>query len=291
MRVFERNRRTSVGRLTGSAPVHARGRARSPLDSAVNAAGYSLTELLVVMAIILTLTSLAAAGVSAATGSQKRYRTAALIGKLDTIIATQYAEYASRNVDVPTGGSRSAILRAIASGDLPDTWTVVSSMATRPDAELTPHQRAYKAIWNSILDSDKARIALTNASAECLFMIVMQGGVADCLDCRLSRIDVGDQDGDNMPEFLDAWGSPIAFVFQPSGLKLPAGSSEAFFSSAEPFSATVPSLGEGKGGLIRPLIFSAGPDRSYGLLADAAAIAGDGTNADNITNFDEEAKR
>jgi len=119
----------------------------------------------------------------------------------------------------------------------------------------------------------------------------MQGGIADCLDCKMSKIDVGDQDGDNMPEFLDAWGMPIGFVLWPTGLRLPAGSAAPFFASAQPLDSVVPTLGDAKGGLVRPLIFSMGPDRVAGIGADASPLPAAMECADNLTNFEQEATR
>jgi prepilin-type N-terminal cleavage/methylation domain-containing protein len=252
--------------------------------------GFSLTELLVVAAIILMLTSLAGAAISSASSSQKKFRTKTLISKLDSLVAAQFADYGNRDVGGSAGSDRGTLLRAMAQGDLPDSWVIVRGLATVDTADLTPHQRAYVAVWKSI-DGQQDRVIATNASAECLFMIVMQGGVADCLDCRGLQADIGDQDGDGMPEFLDAWGTPIGFVLWPSGLRLPADSGTSFFSSVLPFEPIVPSMNDAKGGLMRPLVFSAGPDREYGIDAQARPLAGASTHADNLTNFDEEAKR
>lgn len=260
---------------------------RRPGQSAVG--GFSLTELLVAMAIMLVLASLASAAISAAASSQKKLRTKTLIGKLNAIVASQYEEYAGRDVDAASGSLRGQALRAIAQGDLPDDWTIVSTLAAKPATDLTPHQLAYVAVWNSI--ANKQSVMQSNAGAECLFMVVMQGGIADCLDCRGLRIDIGDQDGDGMPEFLDAWGSPIRLILWPSDLQLPPGSGKRFFSTILPFDATVPAIDDSVGGLMRPLIVSAGPDRAFGLAATAAPQTGVSDNADNITNFDDEAKR
>jgi prepilin-type N-terminal cleavage/methylation domain-containing protein len=252
--------------------------------------GFSLTELLVAATIILILTSLLATAVLAAQSRQKKYQTEALLEKLDGIVSSHYSSYASRNVDLDSNQSRGEALRAMVTGDLPDTWERVESMATGTSLDtLSPHQQAYRAVWNSI--SNPQEVKRTNGSAECLFMIVMQGGIADCLDCRMSKIDVGDQDGDNMPEFLDAWGMPIGFVLWPSGLRLPAGSSTPFFAAALPFDSAVPSLGDAKGGLLRPLLFSMGPDRIAGIAADASPLPGATEAGDNITNFEQEVTR
>ena len=260
---------------------------RRPGQSAVR--GFSLTELLVVMAIVLVLSSMAGAAISAASSSQKKLRTKTLIAKLDAIVAAHFAKYGNQRVDAASGTARAQALRALAQGDLPDDWSIVSSLAAKPTAELTAHQLAYVAVWNAI--ANKSAVMQSNAGAECLFMIVMQGGIADCLDCRGLRIEIGDQDGDGMPEFLDAWGSPLRLILWPSDLQLPPGSGKRFFSTVLPFDAYVPTIDDSVGGLMRPLIVSAGPDRAYGLTSTAAALSGSTEHVDNITTFDDEAKR
>lgn len=253
--------------------------------------GFSLTELLVAVAIILILGAMATAAVSASGSSQKKFRTRALIAKIDVVVAAQYASYAGRSVEAATGAARGEALRAIARGDLPDNWEVVADLAMQPVAGLTAHQRAYAAIWNALSAAMRQSVPLEHSSAECLFMAVMQGGLADCLDCQSLRIDVGDRDADGFPEFLDAWGNPIGFVHEPAGLQLPAGSGELFFSSALPFDPVVASPTDAKGGLMRPLIVSGGPDGAFGLEPDAGPTPGSKEQLDNVTNFDEEAKR
>lgn len=245
---------------------------------------YSLVEVLVSLAIIMVVASLAVAAVSS-TG--KKLRTRAVISKIDSIIAEQYASYAGRNVD---GVDRGAMLRDIARGDLPDNWSTVAALAGKPEAGLTPHQRTYVAIWNS-LGTRTGLVDDLHGSAECLFMTVMHGGLADCLDCDSLRIDVGDKDEDGMPEFLDGWGSPIGFVEQPSKLQLPPGSGRNFFSAVLPFDPVTVSSLEAEGGVMRPLIVSAGPDQEFGLEPDAAPTPASFASRDNLTNFDEEARK
>lgn len=107
-----------------------------------------------------------------------------------------------------------------------------------------------------------------------------------------------------MPEFWDAWGNPIAFILWPAALELPAGIGARFFSQTAPFSSGV------SGRLMRPLTYSAGPDGDYGYDRGGDVSYLNSTNCgdpsiepmkscgapsagavDNITNFDDEAKR
>jgi type II secretory pathway pseudopilin PulG len=259
-------------------------------------------ELLVVITIILVMMALAGAGVSAARSSQRAQATRALIAKLDAILSQQYASYAS--LDIPGGSpqNRGADLRQRITRDMPDRWTDVSTVAASPSQATSRHQRAYIAVWNSM----PTQPSPTHAGAECLFMIVMRGGMANCLDCAdLAAERIGDDDSDGAFEFHDGWGNPIGYILWPAALELPADSGTKFFSQTAPFTATT------AGRSMRPLIYSAGPDAVDGLernneasnLAAAAncgnpAAAPTSTSAapldgvsDNITNFDAEAKR
>ena len=286
----------------------------------VRRSGFSLVELLVVVSIILVLMGLVGAGVSAARGSQKKQATQALIAKLDAVLGQQFATYASRSVpaSVLTGsGSKSAArasyLRKLASAEMPDNWVDVKAIATgSAGVSLTAPQTAYAAVYQAINAANAAKPTADYADAECLFMIIMQGGIADCLECgQLKSSDKGDVDGDGAFEFLDAWGNPIRYVLWPAGFELPPGSSR-FFSPTAPFTAGTPQFA--KGGTMRPLIFSGGADQRNSTLVNvggslalgdacgdpanvtvatfgARDTSGDDGRADNITNFDAEASK
>lgn len=269
--------------------------------------GFTLVEMLVATTIVMILGSLAASAVAMASTSQKKLRTKTLVAKLDVTIAAQYASYASRSVDPPKGKTRGEFIRDyIVAFDLPDDWKDVETLAQwetklpewfpqEPDAASkwrpSPSMETYIALWDSLSDADRQRVQQENSSAECLFLVVMYGGLVDCLDCGSLQMEVGDQDGDDMPEFLDAWDNPVEFVLWPRDLRLPPESSQRFFSIVKPFDPTLPEAGEAKGGVMRPLIFSAGPDGESGMNAAGAPLVSSVAHRDNITNFDVEAKR
>ncbi|MCX7412405.1 MAG: type II secretion system protein [Planctomycetia bacterium] len=285
------------------------------MTPAIHRRGFTLTELLVVISIILLLMTLLGGAVSAARNSGKISATRATIEKLSLIISQQYATYGSRAiVSATTSTLRAAGIRRIVTADLPDNWddvsliasgtTVLPATLTAGTFPISSAQRAYASIWSG-LGSGTGTVGNSFGDAECLFMIVMRSGLADCLDCgALRTTDIGDQDGDGMPEFLDAWGNPIRYVLWPTGLQLPPSSGSNFFSSDVPFLST-PS-----GRVMRPLIFSGGPDKTNSIaVTDSGHLRSDlncgtqssgtfgGLNgsldarADNITNFDAEAKQ
>jgi type II secretory pathway pseudopilin PulG len=279
--------------------------------------------LLVAVGIILVLLGMMASALSAARGSQRVQATQALITKLDRVVQQHYSSYASRPVPEAlltgtspiTAAHRATYLRRLASAELPDSWADVRAIAsgtvsafgsgTTPRLPRTAPQNAYIGLLTS------STVAPTDpfADAECLFMIVMMGGVADCLDCEaLGTSQKGDTDNDGAFEFLDAWGNPIRFVLWPAGLEVPPGSGK-FFSSTAPFAGGTPAAA--KGGTMRPLIFSGGPDKTNAILVNGTGnlaagascgvpagisaggldTSGGDARADNITNFDAEARK
>ena len=282
---------------------------------------FTLTELLISVAIILILVAMVASAVSAARTSTKASATRATIDKLNTIISQQYASYASRSITSATTSSlRASAIRRIITCDMPDSWDDVARIASGTTRVLpgstnaffpnTATQSAYAAIWNSLPANRKDKndpvnyVGVNFGDAECLFMAIMRGGIADCLDCgALRTTDIGDQDSDGMPEFLDAWGNPIRYVLWPGGLQLPAGSGNFFFSQTD-----VPFFGSPTGRVMRPLIFSGGPDQTNSTAVNRDSYLDFGLGcgnpgntfggldgspdyrADNITNLDAEAK-
>jgi prepilin-type N-terminal cleavage/methylation domain-containing protein len=267
------------------------------------ARGFSLVELLVVITIILVLMALAAAALNNARNSQKRQETLGLIAKLDAVIQQQFASYGGRDVLAATPAARAVELRRQVTGDLPDRWVDVKFMADHAAQFTSPQQRVYIAVWNTMA----AKPSDLYAGAECLFMIVMRGGVANCLDCAdLAAGSIGDKDGDGAFEFWDAWDRPIGYILWPGDFRLPADSGTKFFGSSPPFAPGA------TGRTLRPLIYSAGADGEYGFerngeapnftadpstcgnpaVAPTSTAAGPLAGAsDNLTNFDEEAKR
>jgi prepilin-type N-terminal cleavage/methylation domain-containing protein len=311
---------------------------------------FTLTELLIVVAIILGLMTLLGSAVSNVRTTQKANATRDLIAKLDRVISAQIETYDSRPVNtgdttqlgLPARSSNSfpndpvfkyhACLRAwhirrnLISADLPDRWTDVKYMTdmwlVSKWPARSPFQRTYIGMWDAISKSGSPLPSGQFAGAECLFMIVMQSGVANCLDCgSLTTSQVGDKDDDKYMEFQDAWGNPIDFLLWPCAYQAP-NQSEKFFAGRldDPYAtANVrPTLG------MRPLIYSAGPDGQYAIdrvkepsdpNLDMASLgsssdeygalcgdwkisprssAGARMNSgadDNITNFDAEAKQ
>lgn len=270
-------------------PRHASPDSLSPRPPAATGAaragaspGYTLVEVLVSVAIIAALAALFGGAVSAARSGARVSSTTTAIVRLDQIVATQYRSYAARSVaaadmpsssDIPNASAGRAwrIRRDMITADMPDRWSDVAYLATTGSSQgfpKSPAQAAYIATWNAASPKPTAQYG----GAECLFMIVMQGGFANCLDCRgLTQLKKGDKDNDGAIEFWDEWDNPIDYILWAPGF-LKSGDTTKFF---DPIDTAFPAAGSVRAGLgLRPLIYSAGADGEYGLNrnSDAATL-------------------
>jgi prepilin-type N-terminal cleavage/methylation domain-containing protein len=281
--------------------------AGATMKTATHRRGFSLVELLVVITLIVMLIAMMGTALNAARASGNKQKTKASIKMLDEIIQRHFRSTESMSVaaNIPASGRGAAIRKQI-TADMPDHWDEVRHMKANAGDFGSARQRGYVATLDAISPSN------TFADAECLFMIIMQGGLADCIDCSgLGSIPVGDKDNDGAPEFLDAWGEPIQYVLWPGGFQLPIGSN-FFDQTTPPFDGA----GSGaEGGTMRPLLVSGGPSKlpSIGIHPDGVSYlslnaSGDPANSDirqqggfsssvgdyrsdNITNFDDEVKQ
>lgn len=200
------------------------------------ARGFTLVELLVTVTIIGILASLVLGALGAARESARRVKTRSTITKLDMIVMEQYESYRTRRVPINTVGmepmaaaqARLLAIRDIMRMEMPERWSDVSSGPVAPISR-PPLSRAYwrrynqaslkcQAMYPSGSYRDQAQERLNRySSAECLYMIVTMAGGADARD-RFNDSEIGDADGDTLPEFHDAWGNPILFLRWAPGL-------------------------------------------------------------------------
>jgi prepilin-type N-terminal cleavage/methylation domain-containing protein len=185
--------------------VNAKPHPRTAASAAVVFRGFTLVELLVVIVILSILGSLSLAGLNVGRQRAKRDKTASTIRKLNELVLEQYESYGTRN----TGGvppSRLGRLRLMMVEEMPDNWANVPSNAADCTTSTSRAYSKYKARVSNVSQ-------LANyQGAECLYMIITRSGFSpDALE--IFRADeVGDIDKDNLNEFLDGWGNPIAFL-------------------------------------------------------------------------------
>ncbi len=98
-------------------------------------------------------------------------------------------------------------------------------------------------------------------SAECLYLIVASDPEAREL---FQPGEIGDVDGDQAPEFLDAWGMPIKFLRWATGFRSEMQTAD-YENDHDPFDAR---RIDPTAFRMVPLIYSAGPDKEYGIAHD-----------------------
>lgn len=174
----------------------------------IKPAGFTLVELLVVIIIVAILSALTLGGLRSGAIRAKEGATRLLVTKISDAVMELLEELEDQGFEAnpnPYGAGETDLYL-----QLPDSKAVI---ALHPATAHPPFGAAYKAYASGI--------GTTNESAECLYMIVTQTGVSRSVIETLHAGDIGDSDGNGKNEFLDAWGSPIAFVFTPPELKSP----------------------------------------------------------------------
>jgi hypothetical protein len=249
--------------------------------------------MLVTITIIGILSSMVYGALLLARESGREAATKATIAKLNTIIMRRYESYMTRRVPINTAGltpKQAAEIRLIAIRQLmrmemPDRWSDIINPALSSDPN-KPDPNGYVTIQDSTKTVSRtlARPALSRlyaqlyiqkvfgktapspdySCAECLYMLVSMGS-PEVMD-QFNQSEIGDKDGDGMPEFLDGWDRPIMFLRCAPGF---SASSDIQVANAtdhhDPFDTRrVDSLAYH----LIPLIFSAGPDGKYAINSE-----------------------
>jgi prepilin-type N-terminal cleavage/methylation domain-containing protein len=213
---------------------------------------FTLTELLIVIAIIGLLASSVMFAMWGAMEKAKEARTRTQIAKLNDLLMTRWNSYRTRAISLEwdlsnlSASDRQAIqqnprlmqemrlnlLRDLMRFEMPDRREDVSDDPVTFSIGVAPNQVTIQGVSRSLptLGVNIDRRATQNGTrpfddwteeyedSECLYMIV-----ASIRDLGTTGLDflregeIGDLDGDGMPEILDAWGRPIAFVRWPAG--------------------------------------------------------------------------
>ena len=193
-------------------------------------AAFTLTELLVVIMVIGILASSILFALYGAIEDAKEARTKAQITKLHDLLMTRWESYRTRPVrllNLTNQSRRNAkgmavarlnALRDLMRMEMPDRKTDVlngpvvvygSNVRIARPAVSSQYLRRANAVSNWTEEFQ---------DAECLYMII--ASIRDISSNGLDFVyegETGDVDGDGMPEILDAWGRPIAFIRWPAG--------------------------------------------------------------------------
>lgn len=253
---------------------------------------FTLVELLVVIVVIGILAGISLGALNSARETSRVAKTKATIAKIDKIVAAKYESYLTRRLPITTSGLHprlAAAIRLLALRDLirmemPErmrdiTQNPIAGATVQtgwPDASYinTYVKNNYTALTRPSLNraynkryNEAASPSTEYESAECLYMIVTVGD-SDARS-QFSESEVGDVDGDGLPEFLDAWGRPILFLRWAPALTDTELQSPDPATDHDPFdpynietaSGIVPLAGL----RLVPLIYSTGPDGIDGL--------------------------
>ncbi len=235
---------------------------------------FTLVELLVVVVIVMMLAMLAVGGMAVARQRVRIDRTRTTIRKIHEIVMPQYESYLRRRAPAATLGTgtssvtmaqnRLRWVRHLITLEMPDTWADVTAspavVATLPAWFRTGPVLAYAA-------AKTAGPSAVNGGAECLYLIASRGaGDPDAME-QFRSDEIGDTDKDGMPEFLDAWGRPIAFIRWAPGFTSPVQKADAtnYHDPFDPLRVDVAAYA------LMPLIVSSGPNGSLGLAEAPAA--------------------
>jgi len=173
---------------------------------------FTMVELLTVIVVIGILSSMVLFALFSVQETARAKRTKAQIAKIHELISGRWESYRTRPlpIRIPAGTSpraaaslRLTALRQLMRIEMPEKFADVRLPAKSVNS---PLHRTY-------------RLRLTPEAtrnfegAECLYMILatIQDGDTNGLDFFREH-ETGDVDKDGMPEILDGWGQPIAFI-------------------------------------------------------------------------------
>jgi prepilin-type N-terminal cleavage/methylation domain-containing protein len=225
-------------------------------------AAFTLTELLVTLAIIAILSAMMLGGLASAGRSQKRDATKLFIQRISSALMEAYEDAEDDALSLTSLAAVRQYLRSM----FPDSWDEVAASSILP----TPTTAMERVYWRYKMSSGAPSAAYQGA--ECLYMIVTQSGRFSDLLSQIRSDQVGDVDEDGKKEFLDAWGNPIAFLRWAPGYVSPAISLLTTqiadpVTYHDPFDrwyveGSPPTGPDVSAYALFPLIYSAGPDEA-----------------------------
>lgn len=186
--------------------------------------GFTLVELIVVMSIMSIIAVMLMFALSAARENAREAKTRAMVTKISELILDRWARYETRRVSLregadESGDKREAALRRLKGlrdlmrMEFPQSWKDVT---TEPisGVERSAASASYKRRYERIRRTSKNKADIkTYQNAECLYMILTTAmGEHSSAREHFQDSEIGDADGDELPEFIDAWGKPILFL-------------------------------------------------------------------------------
>lgn len=279
--------------------------------------GFTLVELLVSMVIASLLATVVLMAMWGAQETARASRTQSQISRINALVLEHWHGYSSRNLEIlprnppPNIPGRArmyvrlALLRDAMRMELPDRISDLQEGRTQITYASTTWQlaseprawRAYRRRLEGLIGRDPSapnnlephpdfsKWSLTYQSAECLYLIVasLRNSQSSGLDF-FKPSEIGDLDGDGVPEILDGWGRPISFLRWAPGFASELQPDIHFLIAQGPTQTPdydpdhldplkvdprwADTSAPFKPFLLVPLIYSAGPDGEYGIVSD-----------------------
>lgn len=253
--------------------------------------GFTLVELLTVIAIIGMLGAISITTVRGAVQSAKETQTRTTVAKIDSVLTGIYEKYQYRRLDVSDMASganfkmrtiaRVRKMRDLLRCDMPCTYNEVdrnSLFNYDKNNVYTPLQEVCRREIGIALNNG-ADPSLPNINAELLYLVVMNGEPE--ARSTFSDREVADTDGNGLMEFIDGWGNPIKWMRWAPGLvwsdrqpicykddNVVSRADEDPFDPLNIIQTAIDdgvTLNEQPGWFLVPYVYSAGPDGEYGL--------------------------
>jgi len=232
--------------------------------------GFTLVELLAVVLIISILAGAVLMALRDVREVARNNRTKTQIARINDLVIERYESYITHPVRL-SGTDRRVVARArlkaireLMRKELPDRKTDVTNTTGSQTSML----------WNSYRRKANAGWTVEHEGAECLYLILstMSIGETGALDF-FKPSEVGDLDGDGMPEILDAWGTPIQFIrWAPGFTDLSSIQVADRVNNPDPFDQLHADPRWASAGdapyRLTPLVMSAGPDKVYDIKLD-----------------------
>lgn len=226
--------------------------------------GFTLVELLIVIAILAILASMVLFALAGAEGTAKEMRTQSTITKLHNLVMQKWEGYRTRRVPlkipepfkdnngngqydsgeqftdqdrsgaydykytpVQSAVARLNLMRELQRMELPDRLTDVSDDPVILTSIPSATQSYRRSATASATDQYQG--------AECLFLIVTRGIDDPDVMEQFSQSEFGDKDGDGLNEFWDAWENPISFLRWAPGFESTLQDTSAPIAEHDPF--------------------------------------------------------
>lgn len=190
-------------------------------------------------------------------------------------------DFPDKRLDVVTSGG-AAQLPAVISAVANRTASAANGRILR---DFVDNRLQTSVIWNPPRKTELYRQRFLSSGstwteehegAECLYLIMATTfvGGSPAIDA-IPASNIGDLDGDGMPEILDGWGRPLGFIRWPAGYVDPTGlTNRSVPDDFDPFQADFgfSVTGQTAPWSIRPLIVSSGSDQEFGIALSSNTV-------------------